>query len=774
MKDEPNAKKLKKQEPAAAINKNKNISIKNDKNNPKKPMTTTTTATKPAGKNMSTSSKEHAKMLEAFWKLSEYNQNTRMDGISQIVGYFRDLDAVTNKDNYQYVLNRLVKGMASNRKCSRLGFSCCLTELINLEKPRVNMVDLVDLAKSLISSTKSDSTLTKEELRHMHIGFVFVYLCWIQSSRLNNKSAESTQMVKQALGDLNQMRKKADIKFYIQELYVQAIVLLVKKLEDTDLFKSVVLPTLESDLTELWSLPSQSQADNANTQAFKSSLNLLLACLNKSNELTTSKLFKDDPKSTKLKSVFSAKNFDLFYDILSQSSESLPKLQPICLELVEYLARHNLPFLKQLWSDLINTKLCLKKEVEKKIVCFKLYLHALRLVDKSNVSVLFDEILIGASQNILHSFANNYAYKTTNLNALCRVELARELTDIVRVKEAELGSEAGSSSSSTLAADLCTQLIRYTKNLHDLSDLTSAFVMHMGKNSLSRFFGFLINELLKADLAELRVDGDTEDERSLKEDSIMSKQAWLVNQLSNFSRNKLTFEDTGLLKQVLQYLSINAYFETAAGSGSKASAKYDIGLKLEKNEKLVALIRECLIEYIGILLTKHTFAVGAAANNDLTKSLYLILIESIEAIKSLIESKSSIKLNEKLIKKEQELKEMCVKIVKLLKNLLVSINNAATGKKAAALAETNGKEKSQGGSEVETTVDVYQTFFMVISIEFFRMFDSVKNSKQIVDDIEICMQKFEQELSPVKGSTPNKKKKSKNFKIYFNNVFLTI
>ena len=469
----------------------------------------------------SQNSKEHAKMLEAFWKLSEFNQNTRLDGIHQIINFFRHINPIANKENYIYVLNRLIKGLASNRKCSRLGFSCCLTELLNLDGPvRVNMHELISLAKSFLSATKTDITLTKEEMRHMHIGFVFVYLCWMQSSRLTDKSTETAGLILQAVNDLNSMRKKPDIKFYIQELYLQALILLVKKLENVDQFKSLVLSSLSSDFADIWSFNADNvrEQNTSTIQSFKSNLNLLLACLNKNNELTC-KILKEE-NNLKLKSLFNAKNFDLFYDILSQSSESLPKLQPICLELIEHLVRQDVLFFKQLWSDLINAKLCLKKDQEKKIVCFKLYLFALSLVNVENVQALFQEILLESSHNVLQSFSTNYAYKTTKLNRLCRTELARELSEIVKSKETDL-ADIGSS---TLAADLCMQVIRYTKNLHDISDLVGSFIMCMNKHSLNQLFRFLINDLLKPDLESLKAKDDGEDERQVKLENLMSKQ----------------------------------------------------------------------------------------------------------------------------------------------------------------------------------------------------------------------------------------------------------
>ena len=50
---------------------------------------------------------------------------------------------------------------------------------------------------------------------------------------------------------------------------------------------------------------------------------------------------------------------------------------------------------------------------------------------------------------------------------------------------------------------------------------------------------------------------------------------------------------------------------------------------------------------------------------------------------------------------------------------------------------------TQNGSiehkEAKSTV---QTFFIVTTLEFFRMFDSIKNSQRTINDIEICFEQF--------------------------------
>lgn len=157
-------------------------------------------------------SKEYARMLESFWKLSEYNETTRIEGTRNIIKYFAQVKR--GDEAYSYVLTRLVKGLASNRKYSRLGYSACLTELMNTSRS-LTLAEILTVAKTHLSITDSAASvdkqnmLTKEELRHMHIGLLFVYLAWIQSTRFLDSDDSTIETI---VNDLNRLRKDSDIK----------------------------------------------------------------------------------------------------------------------------------------------------------------------------------------------------------------------------------------------------------------------------------------------------------------------------------------------------------------------------------------------------------------------------------------------------------------------------------------------------------------------------------------------------------------------------------
>ena len=73
--------------------------------------------------------------------------------------------------------------------------------------------------------------------------------------------------------------------------------------------------------------------------------------------------------------------------------------------------------------------------------------------------------------------------------------------------------------------------------------------------------------------------------------------------------------------------------------------------------------------------------------------------------------------------------------------------------------ESNGSKNTDENASCNK--DVIQTFLLTVSIEFFRMFDSFNNSQQVVEDIEICFEKFLNDLS---SQSVNGKKNGKHLK----------
>jgi hypothetical protein len=325
----------------------------------------------------------------------------------------------------------------------------------------------------------------------MQIGLVFVYLCWIQSGRLfKSLQTSSPTIIKRILHDLNTMRSSPEHKLYIQQLCLQALVLLVKKLATTgypDLFASLVLPTIEQELKSVW------------TSKSKDNLNLLLACLNTYNAETNKFLKKC---KLDLKSVFSfdagqGANGDYFYELISQSSEHLPNLEPVCTELLDYLAKYEPEMLRDFWVRFLDVRLYAKREPEKKYLGYKLYIYSLSLLDEHNMDLVFYQALLKC-KNVLYNFVFSYTNKFNSLNGVCRETVGRELAQVLKSLESK---NAGVS----VGGDLSIRIIENGRNCHDLSDLISLLAHTFNESSLTTFFEYLTQDFLKEDSEYVKI-----------------------------------------------------------------------------------------------------------------------------------------------------------------------------------------------------------------------------------------------------------------------------
>lgn len=73
------------------------------------------------------------KFLQFFWDLAEDNQEKRIESITELISYIKNLENDVNDpdksvEQYkEYTLKRLFRGLVSPRACARQGFASCLT-----------------------------------------------------------------------------------------------------------------------------------------------------------------------------------------------------------------------------------------------------------------------------------------------------------------------------------------------------------------------------------------------------------------------------------------------------------------------------------------------------------------------------------------------------------------------------------------------------------------------------------------------------------------------
>lgn len=118
-----------------------------------------------------------------FYKLASDLPEERLQSAVGLIKELSDLPLPDCNDEWSYVLNRLIKGLSSDRNSARLGFSLCLTEVINLainldhdKAPEclkdINMF-LVLLSKTLNVDNNTDRKRKGKEERGSLFGKLF-------------------------------------------------------------------------------------------------------------------------------------------------------------------------------------------------------------------------------------------------------------------------------------------------------------------------------------------------------------------------------------------------------------------------------------------------------------------------------------------------------------------------------------------------------------------------------------------------------------------------
>ncbi|KAK6192520.1 hypothetical protein SNE40_003971 [Patella caerulea] len=187
-------------------------------------------------------------VLKLFWTLSEGQDNARIKASNELVKHLTKKQENSEESKTDelcptlvYTLERLIKGLSSGRKWSRLGFSLALTQILrNLDVPVKQVLDLTE--KHLHFSSHDQ----KQECGGLMLGQAFVYLSLIQSHRLIKGDGKEYggEVIKTLL-------KLCKEKMYLQSICSQGVTLLIQQ-ASSKIFKKRLLPCLQDELIKGW------------------------------------------------------------------------------------------------------------------------------------------------------------------------------------------------------------------------------------------------------------------------------------------------------------------------------------------------------------------------------------------------------------------------------------------------------------------------------------------------------------------------------------------
>ncbi|XP_067650103.1 uncharacterized protein [Haliotis asinina] len=262
---------------------------------------------------IASSDRVDSSVLEVFKTLAEGNDKARSSATNFLISHLQTQQKQSEIcSDLSYSLQRLIKGLSSNRKWARLGFSVALTQVLRVFEVVTVQLVLEGIDKHLLV-TQHDS---KNEAGAVYMGKAFGYLALIQSGKLlQGESGQVSEVVEK-------LRHISTQKSYLQPICYQGLVCLIAKVSG-EVFTEQVFPHLQADLSQGWDKCSPNTL-------------LLVYCAVKFHKKRLTKaLMTEHWGSMKL---FGEKNYANMLQVLQKSAESHPVIHSIVDVMVDDLA----------------------------------------------------------------------------------------------------------------------------------------------------------------------------------------------------------------------------------------------------------------------------------------------------------------------------------------------------------------------------------------------------------------------------------------------------
>ncbi|KFM71349.1 Myb-binding protein 1A-like protein, partial [Stegodyphus mimosarum] len=296
-------------------------------------------------------------ILELFYKLSDTNTSIRVHACASILRILLKLQSENQNEgevckDLQYVLKRLIQGLASSREAARLGFTLLLREVL-VHINTISVERILELIKRKLSLAKA------EEKRDAIFGQLFAYTALVRSERL----ADDNHLPEVVLSIYELCQEKNYILIACYELTINLFTQLSK-----ENFKENVWPHLKKKIFSGW--------ENCTPD----SIWLLLLCLRMFPEIIERYLTKHWGNCD----VFSPENLEHHKNMIKQTGALLPQLHPYCLEFVALVKeRKNI---KEIWIPVVDENLFDIAHHEQRVyVGFEMIKKILQTTEKKKV-----------------------------------------------------------------------------------------------------------------------------------------------------------------------------------------------------------------------------------------------------------------------------------------------------------------------------------------------------------------------------------------------------
>ncbi|KAI0806965.1 DNA polymerase phi-domain-containing protein [Fomes fomentarius] len=588
--------------------------------------------------------------LPLFWHLSSANKKERLDASVKLISaleHFQSnfvpkdspetsededegketsksdgLDAF-NAQDVSYSIRRLVRGLASPRESSRLGFAVALTELLS----RIHTVTCSQIIQLVLDSSKTQGSMTGQEERDVLFARLFGLTSIIQSGLLlrdatlpsSSTAASDLSSYKEVIAQLLALGEK---KSWLRESVWWSISLAVDNLTSSDV--SWKDDALDATITAIYSeskgwtpekvaltLKLQSSYPSRDWKKVLSPTFKNPDLLSTGNLSIIARILKesdaDDDEETDLPKSGSWKpQVHFVWDLL------LDRVLPQSVAQGDRAPRAAFPEFFRIVVD--ESLFASTSSPERKYWGFQVFQKALPRVNANDMPMLF-------TKNFMRSWINHLSNSDRYLHKIAR-QVATDIQKVVKNNPKngfalilQLTGVNGS-----------RQFDKLTKTKTVESILTS-----MDEDGIQSYIDYLLKQVDEEPSASANADADIQ--------GVNTRRAWIIDQLSALVRNGAVPKSDTWIQTILDWLAVHGLFiiakksEKSTISALRSAPTPAFSDELRKNcrERLLA----CLADLTGQTTlikddTKAAKVAAVASDGRFWVSRVLSTIEALE------------------------------------------------------------------------------------------------------------------------------------------------
>lgn len=183
-------------------------------------------------------------ILNTFWSLAEVCEDTRIKASEELVKALiarKGADETNPSKELDYVLKRLIRGLASNRSCARLGYALGLEQVLKT----FHFYTFDDLLKLIQENLKYEKTDKKSEISQVFIGQIVAYGCIVRAQTLSNIP------INQVLDLIKRLLSVGKKKSFLASITVEILFEIVSKIEKKTYVEDL-WPLIADEICQPW------------------------------------------------------------------------------------------------------------------------------------------------------------------------------------------------------------------------------------------------------------------------------------------------------------------------------------------------------------------------------------------------------------------------------------------------------------------------------------------------------------------------------------------